>query len=95
MGKGSYTVFFKSNFKPLCLLLLELLRYEYKTIEKIGYFQPILKNVYFHLSPLTFSAMFFPKSQVFFKLGTKPQVNDLIRYGFKVINYISLFFLFK
>ena len=75
MGKGWYKVFFKSNLKALCILLLEILRYDYKNIEKMGNFQHILKNVYFHLSPPTLSAMPSPKSQVFPKSGTEPQAS--------------------
>ena len=73
MGKGWYKVFFKSNLKALCILLSEILRYEYRNFEKMGNFQHILKNVYFRLSPPTLSAMPSPNSQVFSKSGPEPQ----------------------
>ena len=52
---------FKSILKSLCLILLEILRYEYEIIVKIDNFQLIKKNTYIHLSPRTFSEMLFTR----------------------------------
>ena len=58
-------------------LLLEILRYEYKNIEKIGNFQPILKIVYFHLSlPWVFFHTYF----ISFAIVAMKRLGSLVQF---------------